>query len=194
MPTYASATAMKWLVLGINSLIFVLGFWIMTQGSIQMIGVEGIATPSGKVATHGSGFPTGYYQDRFPSVGSAGVIFIFGILIMGTAGLGILAVNLEDPGLLDTFGYTAFICCFIKFLFIFASIQMHAFNYNYDPIAFKPVIASICISVMELILGMCGCQLAKVLKRGDAAEPRIQTLPSTITNGNNGNSPDEEKA
>ena len=179
MPTYASGNVMKRTILTANSIIFIMGIYILTQGSIQLIGITGIPNPSGMEVKEGSDLPITYYHDRFPSVGSAKVIVIFGILIMGTSGLGITAITLDDPALLDAFGYMAFIACFIKFLFVFGSVQMHAFNYNYDPIlSFKPVVLSICISIMEMVLGMCGCHLAKVLKRGDAADPKILPFPS----------------
>ena len=143
-----------------------------------MVGVEGLPTPSGEPLS--SSKPIKYYQDRFPSLGSGSVTFIFGCLIMFNAGLGITGITLEDTGIIDTFGYSCFISSFVKFLFIFATIQMHAFNYKYNPLANGASGIAIGVAVAEIALGLAGCQLAKVIKRGDAAEPKIQPWPGKV--------------
>ena len=169
---------MKWTLSFSLSLIFVFGFYLFTFGTIVMVGVEGLPTPSGEQPSLSQ--PIKHYQDRFPSLGSGTVTFIFGCLIMFNAGLGITAITLEHPAMIDSFGYSSFISCFIKFLFIFATIQMHAFNYNYNPLANAASGIAIGVAVFEIALGLAACQLAKVIKRGDAAEPKIQPWPGKV--------------
>lgn len=197
LSTYASPTAIKYLLLTINSLIFTAGVFILLHGTVQMIGVEGIATPYAHpvnestltVTIHGGSqgidhkhheyhsidVPIQSIQDRFPSVGSASVLFLLGILIMGSSSLGITAVHLDDPALLDTFGYVSFISCFIKVLFLVATTQMHAFHYDYNPLN-SSAITCLFVAILEIVLGMCSCQLARLLKRGEP-EPEIHPLP-----------------
>ena len=45
---------------------------------------------------------------------------------------------------------------------------MHKFNKSYDPIT-TITLLSVSIMIVELILVMCACHLAKIIKRGDAA-------------------------
>lgn len=187
MVTYASPTALKWILLTINSINFVIGTYIMTIGAIQLIGVEAPPDASNESDTTNSKSDSSeednsvnMYNDRFPSAGSAGTIALFGVLIMFVSCVGCTAVNRAEARLLDMYGYFSLIGCFIKFLFICATINMHGSNDNYDPISLRPVLLSIGVSVIELVLGMCGCQLAKILKRGDAAEPKIEPLPEKV--------------
>ena len=195
MSTYASPTAIKYLLLTINSLIFAAGMFILLHGTVQIIGVEGVPTPyahpinSSTLKIHGRSkgidhkhneyhsldVPIESVQDRFPSVGSASVLFLLGILILGSSSLGITAVHLEDPALLDTFGYVSFISCFIKVLFLVATTQMHAFHYDYNPLN-SSAITCLFVAIIEIVLGMCSCQLARLLKRGEP-EPEIHSLP-----------------
>ena len=195
MSTYASPTAIKYLLLTINSLIFAAGMFILLHGTVQIIGVEGVPTPyahpinSSTLKIHGRSKGTDHkhnelhsldvpiesVQDRFPSVGSASVLFLFGILILGSSSLGITAVHLDDPALLDTFGYVSFISCFIKVLFLVATTQMHAFHYDYNPLN-SSAITCLFVAIIEIVLGMCSCQLARLLKRGEP-EPEIHSLP-----------------
>lgn len=152
---------------------------IALHGTILTIGVSGLPLPyAPKAAVEDSGSSSSSsstseevdthsrYQDRFPSVGSPSVLLIFGVLTMGTSSLGITAVHLDDPALLDTFGYVSFISCFIKFLFFFATTQMHAFHYDYNPFS-RSAISALFVAVIEVVLGSCACHLAKVIKRGE---------------------------
>lgn len=143
-----------------------------------MVGIEGLPTPSG--IQPGPDQAIKHYQDRFPSVGSGSVVTIFGILIMFNSGLGITGILNEDPGVIDTFGVSSLICCFIKFLFVYATIQMHSLNYNYNPLSTIGPKVSIFVAVIEIATGLAGCQLAHVLKRGDAAENRIKPWPANV--------------
>lgn len=158
MTTHASSTGLKYILLSVNSIIFCLGIWICADAIIQWVGY---------------GSPD--FVDRFPSVGCGPVLLLFGLLIMGTSALGITAVHFDDAALLDTFGYVSFIACFIKFLFLIATIQMHAFKYDYNPFS-TSVILCIMVAIVEVALGMSSCHLAKLLKRGDP-DIEIPSLP-----------------
>lgn len=149
MTTHASSTALKFILLTVNSLIFCIGIWVCFDGTIMWVGR---GTPD--------------FIDRFPSVGSGPVLLLFGLLILGTSALGITAVHFNDAALLDTFGYVAFIACFVKFLFLIATTQMHAFKYDYDPFSLS-VFLCIIVAIFEIALGMSSCHLAKLLKRGE---------------------------
>jgi hypothetical protein len=180
--TYASPTAIKYLLLIINSIIFSIGMMIALHGTILTIGVSTLPRPyapkaevavadsrsSSSSSSTSEEVDTSHfrYQDRFPSVGSPSVLLIFGVLTMGTSSLGITAVHFDDPALLDTFGYVSFISCFIKFLFFFATTQMHAFHYDYNPFS-RSAISALFVAVIEVVLGSCACHLAKVIKRGE---------------------------
>lgn len=178
MTTYASKEGVKWTLLGITSMIFCIGVSLGIYGSVMMVGVEGLPSPTG--TQPGPNEAIKHYQDRFPSVGSGSVLLIFGILIMFNSGLGITGIHLDDPGIIDTFGYSSFICCFIKFLFVFASLLMHQFNYKYNPLSTIGPRIGIFIAIIEIAIGLAGCQLAKVIKRGDAAEPKLQPWPGKV--------------
>ena len=209
LSTYASSTALKYILLIINSLIFTIGMFVFLHGTVQLIGVEGAPTPYAHPSVmtttttlafvenirgrdkqrkkvggidhlhhqyHSSNLTVEGMQDRFPSVGSASVLFMFGLLIMGCSSLGVTAVHLDDPALLDTFAYVSFISCFIKVLFVVASTQMHAFHYSYNPMNISAV-ASLVVSVIEIVLGMSSCHLSRLIKRGEP-EPEIPPFKS----------------
>lgn len=161
MTTHASSLALRYILLTVNSLIFAAGMWIVWDAVISWIG-----------------FGTPDFVDRFPSIGSAPVLFLFGLLILGTSALGITAVHYDDAALLDTFGYVSFIGCFVKFLFMIATSQMHAFRYDYNPFTLSVILCMI-VAVIEVALGMCSCHLAKLLKRGDP-ERQIPTLEPKV--------------
>ena len=159
MRTHASSTILQYAMLTVNSVVFSIGMWICWDAVIKWIG---------------RGVPD--FVDRFPSVGSGPVLLLFGLLILGTSSLGITAVHFNDSALLHTFGYVSFIACFVKFLFLVATTQMHAFNYSYNPFS-ASVLLCIIVAILEVALGMCSCHLAKLLKRGDP-ELEIPTLPA----------------
>ena len=161
MTTHASSTALKYILLAVNSLIFSIGIWICFDGTILWVG---------------RGSPD--FIDRFPSVGSGPVLLLFGLLILGTSALGITAVHFNDSALLDTFGYVSFIACFVKFLFLIATTQMHAFRYDYNPFT-TSVLLCLIVAIIEVALGMCSCHLAKLLKRGEP-EREIPPLPAKV--------------
>lgn len=161
MTTHASSSALKYIILTVNSLIFCVGMWISWDGAILCVGR---GTPD--------------FIDRFPSVGSGPVLLLFGLLILGTSALGITAVHFNDSALLETFGYVSFITCFVKFLFLIATTQMHAFRYDYNPFT-TSILLCIIVAVSEIALGMCSCHLAKLLKRGDP-EREIPALPAKV--------------
>lgn len=94
---------------------------------------------------------------------------------MGCSSLGVTAVHLDDPALLDAFAYVSFISCFIKMLFVVASTQMHAFHYDYNPMN-SSAVASLFVAFMEITLGMSACHLKRLIKRGEP-EPEIPPLP-----------------
>lgn len=270
MVTYASPSALKWTLLILNSLIFVIGTFMLVQGAVMFIGVDmdgaNGSGESGSVSASDSSSsesasksaakavdlsitdesdseenmrrrsrdliaalarserkrerkpkttepPTTtttteepsesdtsesddngsdsasssseedggeYIEPKFPSVGNSKTILLFAILIEIVSGIGCMAVLQENVGLCDAYGYASFISAFTKLLFIFGSVKMHANDKSFDPMDSITVVAALCISIIEMVLGMCACQYTKLLKRGDAAEPRIEPLPAKV--------------
>ena len=205
MTKYPSARAIKFIILTVASLNFVVGAFIFIQASVQAVGAEGFPLPylkelpstSNSASSSSKGSKKSSknrnrititttadplipdferYSDRFPSIGSTTTLYVFAIVLMFTSALGIIGVHLENSSLLRTFGYTYFIGSFTKLLFIVASTQMHAFRYDYNPLGTAAVI-SLFIAIIEIVLGLLACQLAKIAKRGEF-EIEIPPLPS----------------
>lgn len=194
MATYASPTIIKWLLLMLNSINFIIGMFIWADGAIRVIGFkvpksqqeldaefyqdwsESVSSSSSELLSTNQNTQPIIWTDKFPFVTSGGTTILFGTLIMLVAALGSAGVNKQDASLLNTYGYMSVICAFGKLFIIGISALMPASKG--DPIkmrlAFVGIVAGIC--VLELVLAMCGCQMAKLLKRGDAAEPKIAPL------------------
>ncbi|KAI1304193.1 hypothetical protein HDE_01875 [Halotydeus destructor] len=196
MATYASPKALKWILLTVNSVNFIIGTFIIAQGLVMVVGVNKMAAeqddspmaavevedsdPWGVSSETAKGQDIPFGHDRFPSVGSPAGVLLFGLLIAFVGALGTLAANKEDVGLVNTYSYSSVISCFVKLLLVLATIVMHTRNSKYDPISRLPVLLGLVICTFELVLGMCGCQYAKILKRGDAARPKIEPLPEKV--------------
>ena len=146
---HASSTVLKHAIVAVSSVVFSLGIWVCFDGLVLWIG---------------RGFPA--FVDRFPSLGSGPVLLLIGLLILGTSALGITAVHFNDAALLDTYGYVSFLGCFVKFLFLVATTQMHDFKYDYNPLSFSALICLV-VAIVEVALGFSSCHLAKLVKRGD---------------------------
>lgn len=183
MPTYASPKIIKYTLLSLNSFIFIIGCFIVIEGIIEVIN----SLPKNKNQTS-AGFDKELvndvpstvtpFEDQFPSVGSPSVIIIFGMITMSVSALGVTATNKEDHNLLTAYSFVLLMASFTRFLFLLATISMHLFHVHYDPISITTLVSA-GIAMVELILVMCVCHFARIIKRGDAALPHIPKLPST---------------
>lgn len=193
MSTYASPKIIKYSLLISNSIIFILGFVILINGIISKINFEwddrknhqqekNITTSKNDIINDQSeSVPSNIdedVQDRFPSAASSLVKMIFGVMTIIMSIWGIAAVTKSDRSLLITYSFMLIIGFILRFLFLIATVQMHKFNKSYDPIT-TITLLSVSIMIVELILVMCACHLAKIIKRGDAAVPNIRKLPSS---------------
>ena len=193
MSTYASPKIIKYSLLISNSIIFILGFVILINGIISKINFDwndrknhqqekNITTSKNQIIHHQSESALSNIdedvQDRFPSAASSLVKMIFGVMTIIMSMWGITAVTKSDRSLLITYSFMLIIGFILRFLFLIATVQMHKFNKSYDPIT-TITLLSVSIMIVELILVMCACHLAKIIKRGDAAVPHIPKLPSS---------------
>ena len=193
MSTYASPKIIKYSLLISNSIIFILGFVILINGIVSKINFDwndrkshqqekNITTSKNHIINHQSeSVPSNIdedVQDRFPSAASSLVKIIFGVMTIMMSMWGITAVTKSDRSLLITYSFMLIIGFILRFLFLIATVQMHKFNQSYDPIT-TITLLSVSIMIVELILVMCACHLAKIIKRGDAAIPNIPKLPSS---------------
>lgn len=178
MTTYASPRALGAILLVANSLLFLLGGYLASCGLVQLIGLEGMGVLPSPAADGEPDQPPAL--DRFPSVGSGGALFFFGLLSLMVGVLGCLAVQLQSSRLLNVYGYCGVLSWFLKFLFIFATVKMHAKRQSYDPVSSRYGTLLLLTAIAEFILALSACHLAKIVKRGDAAEPRIEPLPKKV--------------
>lgn len=189
MATYASPKIIKHCLLLINSLCFCLGCYLLIYSTILIIGIENNPTFESHHTYHFGGHrsQTGLnstsnstgdeenedvlFEDRFPSVGSNAVLCIFGFLTLVVSILGITGANMENSRLLQTYCYLSFIAFFIRCLFLIATLRMHTGtkHFHLTPLA----MVSVSIGFSEVMLGMCACHFAKIIKRGDVVEHQI---------------------
>lgn len=183
MATYASAKIVAAILLVCNSLLFIVAAYLASVGLIQIIGHEGMGDlPAGPTTlpTVAVGDDHRPAKDRFPSVGSGGALFFFGCFSMLVAVLGCVSVQLKQSPLLNVYGYCGVLSWFLKFLFIFSTIKMHARRHTYDPVSSRFGFLLLLTAIAEFVLGLSACHLKKIYKRGDAAEPRLEPLPVKV--------------
>jgi hypothetical protein len=193
MATYASARALALILLVSNSILFIVAGYVALCGLIQSIGIEGagdlplvesvaITTIGPPIVTESSADEEYDVsaKDRFPSLGSGGALFFFGCTSTVLAVLGVLSVQMRSARLLNMYGYCGVLSWFVKFLFIFATVKMHAMRPSYDPLSGRLGLLLLLSAICEFVLALSACHLAKVVKRGDAAEPRLRPLPVKV--------------
>jgi tellurite resistance protein TehA-like permease len=105
------------------------------------------------------------FEDRFPSTASPSVVIIFGLITISVSVLGITAVNKEKLRLLSTYSLALVIAFTTRFIFFLATVCMHAYNIDYNPIRVTTLLSA-GISTVEIILVMCVCHFTKIIKRG----------------------------
>jgi len=178
MSTYGSAKIIKYTLLLFSSIIFIIGCFIFIVGVIDSI--NSVTNQSQSQLNHTLQSNMTVIEDRFPSTGSPSVVIIFGLITIIVSGVGITATNKEDLRLLSAYSLMLVIGVFTRFVFFFATVCMHVSNV-YNPIRLTTLLSA-AIANIELILVMCVCHFAKIIKRGDAALHQILTLrPSTST-------------
>lgn len=191
MTTYASARALATILLVCNSLLFIVAAYVALCGLVQCIGLDGMGdlpllqfeTVANSTASSSSDDSNDgdddheLSKDRFPSLGSGGALFFFGCASTALAVLGCVAVQVRSARLLNMYGYCGVLSWFLKFLFIFATVKMHALRPSYDPLSGRLGLLLLLSAICEFVLALSACHLAKVVKRGDAAEPHLHPLP-----------------
>lgn len=203
MATYANPKAIKGTILFCNSIIFIVNCFLLIFWVIQVIGIEGssqvnlvdddlVAVNDGDVLPPAQPPRLVHPQNindeiigkpnhltvinRFPSLASPSVRLILIVSTLIVAMIGCVGANSENSKLLHTYGYLCFICFFVKYLFIIVSIKLIGLSNSLHTIGFSFVCLMVTIGVFELVLGMSSCQFSSILKRGDAAEPKIQKI------------------
>lgn len=187
MVTYASPKALKWTLLVVDSFIFVISVIFFITTIVEFIGYEKESDPGGD-DDHGDNFEDDLFNEKtdesftlviqhFPSVGSVPAKFLLATVTMCVSIVGIVAANGEDLRLLTINGYICFLSFFLKYLIIVVSIKMNGLGRSFKPLGSITVPFYLGIGLFELLLAMSSCQFSSILKRGDAAEPRILKLP-----------------
>jgi len=165
MSTYGSAKILKSTLLFFSSMIFLIGCAIFASGIIDAVNsATNQSRHRSMNETHESNMTV--IEDRFPSTASPSVVIIFGLITVSVSAVGITATNKEDLRLLATYSLMLVIGVFTRFVFFFATVCMHAFSIDYNPIRVTTLLSA-GIATIELILVMCVCHFAKVIKRGD---------------------------
>lgn len=200
MATYASPQAVKWTILFSNSIIFIVNCVLLIALIVQLIGIgprkedevelidkqpefgEADVLPSLPLDVPLKDEITGRLNHeslirRFPSLGSTTVRLILILSTLSVSMTGSIAANAKSSKLLHTYGYLCFISFFVKYLFVIASISMIGLSNSLHKIGFWLVSLMATIGLFELVLGMSACQYSSILKRGDAAEPKILKIP-----------------
>ncbi len=176
MSTYASPKIIKSTLLFFNSIIFIIGIIILIVGVIDVMNLvtneyrQKSMNESEKLEvlneTVSSNISTTYiFEDRFPSTASPSVVIIFGLITISVSVLGITAVNKEKLRLLSTYSLALVIAFTTRFIFFLATVCMHAYNIDYNPIRVTTLLSA-GISTVEIILVMCVCHFTKIIKRG----------------------------
>ena len=174
MSTSVSPNIIKSALLLVNSLVFIIGCFVLIDGYIEVINWRtnqfeyNLEEESEKLEliedTISTNF-TAFIEDRFPSTGAPSVLVIFGVISIIESVLGIMALNKEDIRLLRALSITLVIGLFIRSVFFLATICMYAFTIDHNPIR-ATTICSAVIAVMELLLIPSVCHFAKIVKRG----------------------------
>ena len=175
MSTYANVYALKWTILTVTIMSFVIGVVLTAQATFYLILKSQMDLELRPVLAHNeTNKKNHFWSDRFPSAGSISVKLIFGLTTSFTAVFGLVAIITGKVQLLNSHGLFCFFSFFIKYLFVFATLKMYGKNYNYNPIALTSVQICVLVGVFELVIGMCSCHIAKILKRGCGGIPQIR--------------------
>jgi hypothetical protein len=184
MSTNASPKILKITLLFFNSVIFIIGVLILIVGITDVINLvsneyrlksmselEKVEVLNETISSNTT--TTYIFEDRFPSTASPSVIIIFALITLSVSVLGITAVNKQKLRLLSAYSLALVIAFSTRFIFFLATVCMHAYNIDYNPIRVTTLLSA-GISTVEIILVMCVCHFTKIIKRGSLNN--IETL------------------
>src|SRR5687768_5013887 len=105
MATYARPKYCKYTVLGVNSIIFIIGMFMIFFTFVQWIGID---DPTQETQRHEP-------RDRFPSIGALSVQFLFSVICLIVPGTAITAANKDSAVLMQAYGYLVGVGFFLRF-------------------------------------------------------------------------------
>ena len=135
MTTYASPRLTRVALMVAITILFLIGAYIFATGIFHTINTisknsrikteeSGNINSTASTVTSVTNLKTNDIDNennepRFPSLQSSSVELIFGVITLGHAMFGIVAVTQERTNLLATYSHILIISCFIKLLFLF---------------------------------------------------------------------------